>query len=163
MPSLCPGSEREGLRLKLESRDIIPQTSRIKQSCKLIGPEHFGITYKRQFRRNVLFCRESSTISTFILHQFQPNPMKKIFTKLHSWGHFPNFWSFGERRFFQKKSGSVYCLSEKTNESITRKPPGRRKDGSRTERWRDGRTDRPKFIGPFLLQQGGPKNSRRKL
>ena len=38
---------------------------------------------------------------------------------------------------------------EKTNDTIPRKRPDRRKDG-----WKDGRMGRPYFIGPFWLTMG---------
>ena len=41
-------------------------------------------------------------------------------------------------------------ILEKTNDTTPRKPLDRRMDGG-TERWKDGRMDRPYFIGPFRL------------
>ena len=63
--------------------------------------------------------------------------------------HFPNSWG---KKNFSRKSGCDTQTShrflapcqnlEKTNDAIPRKRP---------DRWKDGRTDRPYFIGPFWL------------
>ena len=79
----------------------------------------------------------------------------------------PCFWPIFGEKFFSRKSGSVthningflaLCQNfEKTNDTILRKCLDRWKHG-----WKDRKTDRPYFIGPFQLTPGVQKNSRDK-
>ena len=77
----------------------------------------------------------------------------------HFWSIFP---SFGAKIVFLENLAPSRTTSygflepcqdlEKTNNTIPRKRPDRRKDG-----WKDGRTDRPYFIEPFRLPPGFQK------
>ena len=63
---------------------------------------------------------------------------------------------FGQEIFFRTTSYGFLASCqdfEKTNDTIPRKPPDRRKDG-RTDGQKDGSTNRPYFIEPFCLPQG---------
>ena len=77
----------------------------------------------------------------------------------HFWSIFP---SFGAKIVFLENLAPSRTTSygflepcqdlEKTNNTIPRKRPDRRKDG-----WKDGRTDRPYSIEPFRLPPGFQK------
>ena len=121
----------------------------IKKSCNLIGWEHFG-----PYLRNL--CRNTANNINF---HYRTNSVKindKIFQYIqktlflaHFWPIFPILWA---KNFFLENpalsSTNSYgflapCQNlEKTNDTISRKCLDRRKDG---------RTDRPYFIGPFWV------------
>ena len=84
----------------------------------------------------------------------------KFFQYIQKTLSFVHFWPispiFGAKNFFlvnpalSRTNSNGFLAScqnlEKTNDTISRKCRDRRKDG-----WKDRRTDRPYFIGPFLL------------
>ena len=79
--------------------------------------------------------------------------------------HFgPIFPIFKAKKFFIENPAlthnfiwvsSIMPKFKKTNDAIPRKHPDRRKD-----RWKDGRSERPYFTGPFQLMLGVQKRSR---
>ena len=115
------------------------------------------ISQELEFSQIWDFCRNKANNIHF---HYRTNSVKingnifQYIQKVLFLAHFPNFW--GKKFFLENPALScttgflVSCQNlEKTNDTIPRKRPDRRKDG-----WKDGRMGRPYFIGPFWLTMG---------
>ena len=139
----------------------------IKKSCNLIGWEHFGlyIFQEPEFSQIWDFCKNKANNKKF---HYRTNSVKindKIFQyiqKILFLAHFCPFSQFwGAKNFFLENPALSHTTSygilascqslEKTNDTI----PGQ------TEGWKDGQKDgrmnRPYFIGPVRLPPGVKK------
>ena len=108
---------------------FIPEIFMFKESYNFFWWEQFNLKLLRQifFFGYVVFAESYSTISTSILHQFQPKLMAqfcKEVLKPHFWITFHHFWSF-----FPKKSDPDGAKGDHRN---SKKLPNRR-----TEEWMD--------------------------
>ena len=133
----------------------------IKKSFNLIGWEHFGLYFRNKIFPNMRFIQECSKWYKFSLqNKFSKNSWpnfsinsKSLFCPIL--GPFSNFRDkniFPENLALSNKISYRFlapCQNlEKTNDTIPRKCPDRKRDG-----W----TDRLYFIGPFSCQWGFSK------
>ena len=133
----------------------------IIKACNLLGWEHFGPYLRNQnFSKYGICAGTQQIIKIFVVEQIQQKLMTKYFNIFKKSCFWPIFPIFGAKKFFLGHltlSGTtsygflaLHQNLEKTNDKIPRKQPDRQKVRWKDRR-RDGRMDRPYFIGPFQL------------
>ena len=132
----------------------------IKKSCNLIGWKNFGPYLRNQNFPIWDLCRNRANKINFHYRTKLMTKCFNVFKKSYFWPIFGQFSQFLGQNFFLLENPALLCITsyeflascqnlQKNNDTIPKK---------RLDRWRngrkEGRTDRPYFIGPFWLMSG---------